>query len=64
LFLHVLPKNILQPVLSDRRLFSTNEIIRVRLVLMRGDRAVDSEIGGIKYNYDKRMIIMAIALDV
>ena len=29
--------------------------------LMRGDRLVDLVIGGIKYNYDKRMIIMAIA---
>jgi hypothetical protein len=29
---------------------------------MRGDRIVDLVIGGIKYNYDKRMIIMAIAL--
>jgi hypothetical protein len=28
---------------------------------MRGDRIVDLAIGGIKYSYDKRMIIMAIA---
>jgi len=28
---------------------------------MRGDRIVDLVIGGIKYNYDKRMIIMVIA---
>jgi hypothetical protein len=28
---------------------------------MRGDRFVDLAIGGIKYNYDIRMIIMAIA---
>jgi len=28
---------------------------------MIGDRIVDLAIGGIKYNYDKRMIIMAIA---
>ncbi|MDG3496326.1 MULTISPECIES: hypothetical protein [Pseudanabaena] len=31
------------------------------MCLTRGDRIVDLAIGGIKYNYDKRMIIMAIA---
>ena len=46
---------------SDRRLFSTNAIIGVYLGFMRGDCIVDLAIGGIKYNYDKRMIIMAIA---
>ena len=42
-------------------MFSTNAIIGFCLGLMRGDRIVDLVIGGIKYNYDKRMIIMAIA---
>lgn len=51
--------SILKP--SDRRLFSTNAIIRFCLGLMRSNRIVDLAIGGIKYNYDKRMIIMAIA---
>ncbi|NMF61200.1 hypothetical protein [Pseudanabaena yagii] len=32
------------------------------LGLMRGDRTVDSAIGSIKYNYDKRIIIMMIAI--
>ena len=54
--------SVLKP--SDRRLLSPNAIIGLCLGLMRGDRTVDLAIGGIKYNYDKRMIIMAIALDV
>jgi hypothetical protein len=45
-------------------LFSTNAIIGFCLVLMIGDRIVDLAIGSIKYNHDKRMIIMAIAFDV
>jgi hypothetical protein len=31
---------------------------------MKGDRIVDLAIGDIEYNHDKRMIIMAITLDV
>jgi hypothetical protein len=47
--------------IRDRRLFSANAIIGFCLVLMRGDRIVDLAIIGIKYNHDKRIIIMAIA---
>jgi hypothetical protein len=47
--------------IRDRRLFGINAIIGFCLVLMRCDRIVDLAISGIKYNYDKRMIIMAIA---
>jgi hypothetical protein len=49
---------------SDRRLLRTKAIIGFCLGLMKGDRTLDLAIGDIKYNYDKRMIIMAIAFDV